>query len=278
MKKISLAFAVSAAVAAATAAYAQPQSPDDWTGPYIGLNLGWDNPMTTARPSTVTVNQLSGLNTGGGGTATVPSTTLRTSRMDYDDSYRTGGMQVGFNHQMGMFVLGLEGDVDAQGNERFSQGSSYTLPATALTTGSLLSVNRYTFPYLTSTVRGRAGVAFGRLLVYGTGGLAIGEVRQETDYGYEPTATAAVAAANPPSDFGVFRSSGSNRYLRTGWTAGGGVEWRIGRTISLGAEYRHMDFGSAMFQGGVNAPTGVYETARLHYGDNQALAKLNFHF
>lgn len=278
MKTVSLIAAAAAIAGVAGAAHAQPQT-YDWTGPYIGLNLGWDNPSTHSSASTATVNQLTGLPTGaGGGTATVPPVTIATKPMDFDNSYRTGGMQVGYNRQMGMFVVGLEGDVDAQGNEHFGQGAGYALPGTALTTGSRVTINRHTYPQLTSTVRARAGIALGAVLFYGTGGLAIGEVRQQADYAYQPFPTAGAAAANPPNMFAVYRSNGDNRYLMTGWTLGGGVEWRLGRTISVDAEYRHMDFGSVGFTGGQNRGGGVTEATRLNYGDNQVLAKLNFHF
>jgi outer membrane immunogenic protein len=258
-------------------ALAQPQAPTDWTGLYGGLNLGWDTPATHADASTATTNQLTGVNSGAG-VQSVPPATFGTVPMDFSNSGVTGGGQVGYNRQMGHFVFGVEGDLDAQGHEHYHQFSTYALPATALTTGSTDTIGRFTQPYLTSTIRGRAGVALGPVLFYGTGGLAIAEVRQSSFYGYAPTVTGATAAANPGAGFGPYFNEGDQRELLTGWTVGGGAEWRLNRMVSLGAEYRHMDFGNPHYAGGSPAPNNTFETTRLGYGDNQLLGKVNFHF
>ena len=74
------------------------------------------------------------------------------------------------------------------------------------------------------TVRGRAGYAFGRALVYGTGGLAYSEIEIENrTLGVKDTQTL------------------------TGWTAGGGIEYVYNQKITLRAEYTRVDFGSASF-------------------------------
>ncbi len=259
--------------------WAQPQPTYSWTGPYVGLNFGWDSPETKAGVGAAKVNQTTGLATGSGGTATVPPSFGTTSPMDFSNSTAVGGLDLGYNRQMGRYVLGVEGDLEDQGAQSYGQSSGYTLPATALTTGSGVAINRYTVPALTATIRGRAGMVFGRTLVYATGGLAIADVRQEADYIYAPFPTRAAAAANPASAFGPFQNFASQRQVLVGWTLGAGAEWRINRAISIGAEYRHLDFGSSNFVGGAfTGPNGVSEVTRLSYGDDQVLAKLNFHF
>jgi outer membrane immunogenic protein len=276
---VTTAFAGAAACAlVAGSAAAQPEAPVDWTGLYGGLNLGADNPNTQAGASTAATHQLTGVNSGAG-VATVPPATFNTRRMDYSNSGVTGGAQVGYNRQMGHIVLGIEGDVEAQGHEHYHQFSTYSLPATALTTGSTETIGRFTEPYLTSTIRARAGMALGPVLFYGAGGLAIAEVRQSSFYGYAPAVTAATAAANPGASFGPYSNQSDNdRQLLTGWTVGGGAEWRLNRMVSVGAEYRHMDFGKHSYSGGSVAPNNTFETTRLGYGDNQLLGKVNFHF
>ena len=116
-------------------------------------------------------NQLTGLSNGAG-TVAVPPATFPTSQMDYSDQDWAAGGQVGINKQYGHMVYGVEGDMDALGGHS-SQFSSYALPATGLTTGSTVSIDRRTDPNWTASVRGRVGWATGPFLLYGTGGVAI---------------------------------------------------------------------------------------------------------
>ena len=74
-----------------------------------------------------------------------------------------GGGQVGFNYQIGQFVLGAEGDFSWTG----INGGTTLLGIVPPPGGSFnTNVN------WTSTLTGRLGVAFDRWLVYGKGGVA----------------------------------------------------------------------------------------------------------
>jgi outer membrane immunogenic protein len=107
------------------------------------------------------------------------------------------GGQVGINFQNGPWVFGVEGDADYLSNKATTFGR--------FTTGA---TNSHVFTLdLLSTVRGRVGYAFDRALLYGTGGLAMG------DYST----------------------------LRLGWTAGGGIEYAIGGNWTVRAEYLFVD-------------------------------------
>ena len=64
-----------------------------------------------------------------------------------------------------------------------------------------------------ATVRGRLGLAFDRLFIYGTGGLAVGKVDVET--------VDTLGAAIPPS----------------GTPNNGEDKWRAGYVVGVGAEY-----------------------------------------
>src|SRR5262249_36751144 len=83
-----------------------------------------------------------------------------------------------------------------------------TFTATSLGAAGCLTRN----PWL-STVRGRAGYALDRFLVYGTAGAAFGNVRASFSNGPASTATEA------------------------GWAAGAGVEVALARNWSAKAEY-----------------------------------------
>ena len=116
-----------------------------WTGPYAGLNAGW-----------------------GFGTVTDPYVTpvvgsIKTSGV-------LGGLQVGYNHQAGDFVLGLEADY-GMGNVKGDVSCSingvvlgdYKISGSAAVSSTLESFG---------TVRARAGVTMNSALLYVTGGYA----------------------------------------------------------------------------------------------------------
>jgi outer membrane immunogenic protein len=80
-----------------------------------------------------------------------------------------------------------------------------------------------------ATARARAGIAFGRVLVFGAGGLAFGSVRYQADTDFRPLGT-----GNYPAD--ITRT-------RTGWTVGGGAEIRANKRLGAKVEYRFLNLG-----------------------------------
>jgi outer membrane immunogenic protein len=121
-----------------------------------------------------------------------------------------GGAQTGANLQFNRLVLGVEGDFSyagLKGNGRDSLGDS-------------ISTNTN----WTSTVTGRVGAAFERLLVYGKGGVAF--------------------ARDQNTFTDLAGNSASNAVMRTGWTAGAGLEYGINKNWSAKIEYDYLNFGS----------------------------------
>ncbi|QRM33641.1 outer membrane protein [Microvirga sp. VF16] len=127
-----------------------------WTGFYVGGNLGWgwrddDN-------ETVVL-------TGPG----IPAGLVGTLNFDNgNDGNFTGGGQIGYNYQIGAFVIGAEADIqwiDTDDNDAvFIPGPGF---AGTFVPGEFEDSSDWW-----GTVRLRAGVAFDRFLVYATGGLA----------------------------------------------------------------------------------------------------------
>ena len=74
------------------------------------------------------------------------------------------GGTFGYNRQFGNFVFGVEGDVDWSGLN--GTGTSAGCPGGCSTSETWLS-----------TVRGRIGYSFDRVMPYATGGLAVGDIR-----------------------------------------------------------------------------------------------------
>ena len=106
----------------------QPLNVYSWAGPYIGGNVGYqwgEISNHAAEPSGI-----------------------------------TGGIQGGYNWQVGQFVFGGEADIQLS-------GASDTFAAW-----------KFSNPWF-GTLRGRAGFAMNNILIYGTGGLAFGSVRAQ---------------------------------------------------------------------------------------------------
>jgi outer membrane immunogenic protein len=81
------------------------------------------------------------------------------------------------------------------------------------------------------------------MLVYGTGGLAYGNVSASTSLSQTVT--------NPPPPTVLlsptWAGAGAVSDTRVGWTAGGGVEWMFLPGWSAKAEYLHYDLGSLSY-------------------------------
>ena len=124
-----------------------------------------------------------------------------------------GGLEAGYNWQISQLVLGIEGDVS---------WSSLKASTTTATPSSIPDTFSSRLNAL-GTIRGRLGWAFDRALVYGTGGVAFADLKDQlTDAAIPFTA-----------------STGSSE---TGWTAGGGIEYALTDHWTAKAEYLHVGF------------------------------------
>ncbi len=122
---------------------------------------------------------------------------------EFDGDGAIAGGQIGYNWQYGQWLVGLEGDAswtDMSSDEAFVDAQLNWL----------------------STIRGRVGWTFDRVLFYGTGGVAFGDV----DY------------SNGFDD---------DSQTQVGWAAGAGIEFAVTENFSLRAEYLHVDLGDEDF-------------------------------
>lgn len=189
-----------------------PAAPVGWTGFYIGGNVGYG--WGHADGGTVSFFQPVGTLAG-----TIPGNNISTSGV-------IGGGQLGYNQQLGSWVLGLEADFSGSD----IKGS--------ITNTTLLYTAHSQIDWL-STVRGRVGFAFDRIMVYGTGGVAIASAKATLDDTY-------------PS--GVITTTSTNTHV--GWTAGVGTAVMITQSWSLRAEYLHVDLGSKQYNHNEPSPPG----------------------
>jgi len=149
----------------------------NWTGFYVGANVGygfgksnWDVPAVSPSPKGV-----------------------------------LAGLTLGYNYQTGLWLWGVEGDIDYSG----MKGS------TACGAGSCETKNTWL-----GTARARLGYAgWNNWLPYITGGAAFGDIK----------------ATNS--------AIGSADKTKVGWTAGVGVEYAMWANWSVKLEYLYVDLG-----------------------------------
>jgi len=183
----------------APAAYIPTVAPVyNWGGVYLGVNGGY-----------------------GFGNSSWSSVLAKTGNFNVS-GFAFGGT-VGANYQMDAFVFGIDGDIDYMG---VSGTSSICTPNSCETKNTWLS-----------TFRARAGYAADRVLFYGTGGGALGNIE-----------------ANGPS--------GWPSSSKLGWTAGAGVEAAFADSLTARIEYLFVDLQNAQpFSAG--APVAQPITVKL---------------
>lgn len=158
-----------------------------WTGFYVGANAGYG--FGRVRTSGAVNN------------------------LDDPQGFIAGG-QVGYNYQIGQFVIGGEADL---------QYSDINAGPNALGLGF---VTKGKIDYF-GTVRARAGVAFDRLFVYGTGGYAF--ARASVDL-----TPAGAAAIGLPGITGA-------KHDHNGYVLGAGVEYAFTNNLTAKVEYLYVD-------------------------------------
>jgi outer membrane immunogenic protein len=134
------------------------------------------------------------------------------------------GGQLGFNYQINQFVFGVEGDGSWTDIHQHSVTSIFP-PNTTTNDGRVEWV---------ASIRGRVGVAFDSLLIYGTGGAAWASLKLSEQTLFNP---GAIVARNLADSSGI---------VHDGWVAGGGIEWMFAPNWMARAEYLHYEFDSKL--------------------------------
>jgi opacity protein-like surface antigen len=218
--------AVTGPALAKAAIYKAPAAPAayNWNGLYIGAYLGADWGYTD-------------WSFGDG------------SSIDPHFAGFLGGGEIGYNYQVGKWVLGVEGDVgwtNARGAQPCPTGFFYNCE---------ISTNWL------STATARIGYAYwDRLLTYVKAGAVIGQDRAERvcDTGSLPTGGRVDGC---PSQ--------SDSKTRAGWTIGWGTEFGLTQNLSVKSEMMYFDLGSDRFNV-AGTPidiqkNGFISTVGLHY-------------
>ena len=198
----------------------------NWTGIYAGANGGYAwNEDTFVLPNGLSAGHLSGPIAGG---------------------------QVGYNWQYGVFVGGLEGDLQWSGAQ--SSGSAICKAVTCTITASE-NIDAF------ATLRARAGVAFDAVYLYGTAGGA-----------WTNASTSVNVSGSGASALNLSAS-------KVGWTAGVGVEFALVDNWTAKVEYLYIDTGTISGTATVPASLGggsLTETAAIR--DNVFRIGVNYRF
>jgi outer membrane immunogenic protein len=250
---IGLAFG-STAAGAADLAVKTPEAPAyQWTGCYVGLNLGGGTSGTNFSSSVDPGTHLLGAD---------PAVVAASGGGGFNNIGVLGGGQAGCNWQNGTFVLGLEGDGDYfHSNPNFSNNTN-TLSdgVTPFTLSQSLTTD------FLATIRPRIGIAADRNLAYITGGVAFTHVSYTESYsdGAAPTGAGAATAS---------------KYL-AGWTAGAGWEYAFAERWTVRAEYLIAGFPKVSAIGAITDAAGGSNT--LHGSSDVTIqllrAAVNFKF
>lgn len=235
MKRIVLAVVIFAAGSSVLMAGPQPiqgenksvvateehQAPCNWAGFYVGGNIG--GAFDTADLT---------LDLGGLWDTRLPHTRDVGEGLGSKNLEANGliaGGFFGYNHQWNSWVLGVEANFDYLGlRDSFNSGLQFV----AGDGGNVVGLRQSFETHYLVTVAPRIGYAWNRLLLYGTGGVAFGDIRfsqklVELDNGMQ--------------------QEGSSDDTKVGWTVGTGVEYCLTQHWRARLEYRYTDLGCADF-------------------------------
>jgi outer membrane immunogenic protein len=222
----------------------------NWTGCYVGGNLGGD--WSRARTSEIL-----------GGTWLTTNSAADTAAIQANGSPGinasgvTVGGQIGCNWQTGNFVYGIEGDGMYTGLSSTVTTTIAALPTAGTPVSNTASVSAQSL----YTLRGRAGYAVDRTLVYVTGGAAFGKV------GYSDAQTYIAGA-----------TAGAVSSMRTGYVVGVGVEYALSKNWIVGGEYLYANLGSTGFNT-VVVPQNTFTNAwSTKFQENIVRARISYKF
>lgn len=233
----------------------------DWSGAYIGANLGgiWSQfngyVTTSSFPAGVFINPA--------------------SRQLYNANRTSflGGGQLGYNWQRNNIVFGTEISADGMNLNRSHTltFSEVQFPYNVYTAGDVFSSQ---INWQADWVA-RIGMATPTRLLYAVAGLALTQASVTTNI---------IALQRNGINFPA--SSGSASKVLLGGTVGAGVEYAIYQNFKLGLEYRYTGYGSQNYSNGTQAvyattpTTFVYApiVANMNLTTNQLVLRLDYQF
>ncbi len=260
-----------------------------WTGFYVGGNIGYGGGNEHGNWSVFAPDIAGGTICSPAGSAFCPAAS-EANRF----KGALGGVQAGYNWQFGDYLGGIEADFQYSGQSGSGPiSTTFGLPGAV---PGIVSGNSSERLEWFGTLRGRLGVMVDRWLVYGTGGLAYGQIKIQgaANATGVPLGGADLINCLTPSGCPFTPlASWSDSQTKIGWAAGAGVERYIDAHWSVKVEYLFVDLGSvgATFAtlpncygngngGGATCTNNVAGTGIFRTTVNDSMVRLgaNYHF
>ncbi len=221
---------------------------------FVGYASAADMPMKAVYPAPVPVFDWSGFYIGGaaGWQSSNIDLSNPTGSLTYSpnhDSFALGAF-AGYQHQIGQFVLGVEGGYMSG----FDDVSLGTTPSISIFFPGGTGTAQAKLKDIWS-VGGRVGWAMGRWMPYLTGGYASGRF----EFNARDSSTTEQASAT-----------------NGGGYIGGGVDWAVWNNWILGLEYRHYGFSAKTVASSYS--TGGGENVRFGPRTDTVQARLSYKF
>ena len=240
----------------------------NWTGFYIGGNVGygWGENKTSVAPGGAWIGDIDWPNVSATATGTLKSGSV------------LGGAQVGYNHQFNNILLGIEADFAYLAlKESHNSGNIGGIGLDPATGYFSVSTNAKT--QWLATLRPRLGFVSDTILVYVTGGLAIGQTTYSQSINF---LNAQTIDDIPHTTASGGANAGTVKSTNVGWTAGAGAEWAFFKNWSTKVEYLHVDLGSQSFNSSFVEPVFPNRTFNVTHSVKTTIDMvrlgLNYHF
>jgi outer membrane immunogenic protein len=207
-----------AGLSAAGPAAAQDNT-NPWTGFYLGGIVGgaWANTKAEATLTT------------GNGTVIIPPADAaafgKVTANDQTEGGFTGGVEGGYDYQMGNWLFGVEGDWTSLDLKTTSHKTLESL----VNPGTSYVLNQKIKTDWMVTLRPRVGYTMGPWLVFATAGLGFSELKYSANF-FDNVSSADTLTADTKS-------------TKTGWAAGLGGAYAFAPNLSLKGEWLYTDFG-----------------------------------
>jgi len=251
--------------------------PCDWSGFYIGFNNGASiNHIDVSKHMTDVdlVEQFYDL-VGEFGEGETGFATFHADGHNQTDTEAIGGGQTGFNFQFGHFVFGGEGGFQGNGSMVGGKSKEFQTNELFLITDQQFVTAETTFKSMSKIqmnwngyVGGKVGFCWNGFLFYGEGGVSFTDAhfsntdRADTSFfgfigdgdgggttistGDVPRVRRIVQPAQGEGFIGEIKNSKTHTQgdVLTGWYGGGGVQYLLTNLVSVGVDYKHVDWGN----------------------------------
>jgi opacity protein-like surface antigen len=248
-----------------------PVDPCNWAGFYLGFNIGAGFNRFDLGKQVTDVNledQFYEIEPTVVGELEIFAT-FHTPGHHETDTETIGGGQTGFNFQFGHFIVGFEGGFQGNGSTADTKYNEFQENPLFLATiqQNVVAETDFTNIRMVETIwnayfGGKLGFCWERFLFYITGGAAFTDAhfeswqRAETSF-FSNICEGDCAQAGPhQGQFFLGQAVNTTKPnqgdVLTGWYGGVGTEYKLTNIVSVGFEYKHVDWGDVHehFMGG----------------------------